>query len=92
MGTSGEILAFVIGICTLVGIVLGIPGYIDRQITKKLIFYYNKLEVQETFVKAIHHQETVESIRDEMRYQRRLLLLLARKMGVEVPEAEDDVG
>jgi len=92
MGDAGAVAALVVALISIVTAIIAVPrmieSAIEKKVTDRLQHYYTKLEVEKQFVTAFHHAETVEDTRDELRHQRRLLVVVARKLNV--PDAQID--
>lgn len=83
---------------TLIGIIsaiLAVPrmvsAAIEKQVNERLQHYYTKLEIEKQFVTAIHHGATNEDMRDELRQQRRLLVVVCRHLKVPDSVIDDTV-
>lgn len=82
----------VIGLAViLIGVFIRLPAMVDSAIAKQLKNYPTRLEAHEAYIKRSEYEKREAEINRELRFMRRLIMAIARKIGVDADAFHDPI-
>ena len=80
----------VIGLAVvLIGVFIKLPTMIEGAVTKHLANYPTRLEAHEAYIRRTEYEKREAEINRELRFMHRLIMAIARKVGVDADVFHD---